>query len=73
MAARHSGPHIQRGGSTQDIATAGAPALCPQLARADISPKRVASRYDPERKSSARFCCDAQQLPSDMVGYHPRI
>src|SRR6516225_4194821 len=48
-------------------------ALCPQLARADISPLDDNSGYDPERKSSARFCCDAQQLPSDMVGYHPRV
>ena len=42
MAAPYSGnrQRIQRGGSTQDIATAGNPAACPQLVRADVNADR---------------------------------
>src|SRR6516165_745085 len=36
-------------------------AQCPQLAKADISPKRVASGFDPTRTSATQFCCPAQR------------
>jgi len=48
-------------------------ALCPQLARADIRPKRAASRFDPERTIGGQVCCGAEHgsFFNDVVGYDP--
>ena len=41
--------------------------VCPQLARADISPPEGNSGYDPERTIGGPVCCDAEQ----GLGYDP--